>query len=174
MAPRKKESNPKKPTYNFQKKKEKKDKKDKKPFDPIEEWKSLNKFKTTPRTVSVPESELNVEQVSILNLIKNQCSLSNSEFFQNPLRLIISGAAGTGKSVLLQHILIYLEEQSKLRSNFDYWAVAPTAVAAATIQGHTIHSQFGLTKYLGNLYEVLKKMKPGEVSPNDVHFLFCG
>ena len=147
MAPTRKQSiEP--PVYNFNKKKKSKPES---VFNPIEDWKNDGKFTTVPRVVTVPE------QLEILKLIKKQCVLPESEFFRNPLRLIISGAAGTGKSVVIQHILKYLEDQKETRDNFDYWAVAPTAVAASTIQGQTIHSRFGLTKFSGNLYEVVKK-----------------
>ena len=147
-----------------------KPKSDKK-FNPIEDWKAAKAFVSVPRVVSVPESELNSEQLSILKLVKKQCLLSDSEFFKNPLRLIVSGAAGTGKSIVIQHILMYLEEEKKRRRRFDYWAVAPTAVAASTIEGQTIHSQFGLTRFKGDLYEAATKLKKDGVKPNDVYFV---
>ena len=147
-----------------------KPKSDKK-FNPIEDWKAAKAFVSVPRVVSVPESELNSEQLSILKLVKKQCLLSDSEFFKNPLRLIVSGAAGTGKSIVIQHILMYLEEEKKRRRRFDYWAVAPTAVAASTIEGQTIHSQFGLTRFKGDLYEAATKLKKDGAKPNDVYFL---
>ena len=166
MAPTRKQSISEPPVYNFNKKKKSKPES---VFNPIEDWKNDGKFITVPRVVTVPECDLNKEQLEILKLIKSQCELPESDFFKNPLRLIISGAAGTGKSVVIQHILKYLEDQKETRDNFDYWAVAPTAVAASTIQGQTVHSRFGLTKFSGNLYEVVKKKF--EVPPNNVYFL---
>ena len=169
MAPTRRELMSEKPNFNFIPKKPRALKK--KVFNPIEDWKADRKFKVIPRVVSVDEKDLNKEQLSILNLVKKQCLLSDREFFSNPLRLIVSGPAGTGKSIVIQHILLYLEEEKKRRENFEYWAVAPTAVAASTIQGQTIHSRFGLTKFSGNLWELTKKMDKVGVEPNDVHFL---
>ena len=140
-------------------------------FNPIEEWKAYHEYIVIPKTISVPESQLNSEQSEILNLVKRQCELSDSEFYKSPLRLIITGAAGTGKSVVLQHILHFLEEESKKREDFEFWAVAPTAVAAKTVGGRTIHSQFGITKYTGDLIEACKKMEKVKMTPNNVRFL---
>lgn len=61
--------------------------------------------------------------------------------------IFVTGKAGTGKSTLIHW----------LRSKLDSCAVvAPTAVAAATIQGDTIHSFFGLPPRL---------IDPGESHP---------
>ena len=116
MGPFKKELKVKTALWNFDKKQIQIAKAGKK-FNHIQEWKAAGKFISKPRVVSVPESKLNCDQLSILNLIKKQCLLSDSDFFQNPLRLIISGAAGTGKSVVIEHILKFLEEENKKRKN---------------------------------------------------------
>ncbi len=49
-----------------------------------------------------------------------------------PLRMIVSGTAGTGKSYLIHCLRLLL--QSKVR------VVAPTGVAAFNVDGHTLHS----------------------------------
>ena len=53
-----------------------------------------------------------------------------------PLRMIISGTAGTGKSYLIKCLRLLLNEQVHV--------AAPTGVAAFNIEGHTLHSLFSL------------------------------
>ena len=53
-----------------------------------------------------------------------------------PLRMIISGTAGTGKSYLIKCLRLLLNDQMCV--------AAPTGVAAFNIEGHTLHSLFSL------------------------------
>ena len=53
-----------------------------------------------------------------------------------PLRMIISGTAGTGKSYLIHCLRILLQDQLCI--------AAPTGVAAFNVDGHTFHSLLSL------------------------------
>ena len=53
-----------------------------------------------------------------------------------PLRMIVSGTAGTGKSYLIQCLKILLKERLCI--------AAPTGVAAFNVDGYTLHSLFSL------------------------------
>lgn len=53
-----------------------------------------------------------------------------------PLRIIVSGTAGTGKSYLIHCLQLLLQDQ--------LCVAAPTGVAAFNVNGHTLHSLFNL------------------------------
>ena len=53
-----------------------------------------------------------------------------------PLRMIISGTAGTGKSYLIHCLRLLFQHQLRV--------TAPTGVAAFNIDGHTLHSLLSL------------------------------
>lgn len=53
-----------------------------------------------------------------------------------PLRIIISGTAGTGKLFLIQCLVLLLQQQVRV--------LAPTGLAAFNVQGHTLHALLDL------------------------------
>ena len=53
-----------------------------------------------------------------------------------PLRMIVSGTAGTGKSYLIHCLQLLLQQQLRV--------AAPTGVAAFNVDGHTLHSLLSL------------------------------
>lgn len=53
-----------------------------------------------------------------------------------PLRMIISGTAGTGKSYLINCLRLLLRDKVRV--------AAPTGVAAFNVDGHTLHSLLSL------------------------------
>lgn len=65
-----------------------------------------------------------------------------------PLKLFVTGGAGTGKSHLIKTIDASLNKTLNYKSqNLDTLKVlklAPTGVAASNIDGHTIHSSLGI------------------------------
>jgi len=81
---------------------------------------AVHKHSSEARAVS-----LNPEQLAIFRILTN----TNRHVF-------ISGRAGTGKSVLLQH---FAQNGAK-----QIVKVAPTGIAALNIRGQTLHSCFGL------------------------------
>jgi len=85
-----------------------------------------------PFTTTVDPATLQGKQLMAYNLIKHHMETDNP----TPLRMIISGTAGTGKSYLIHCIRLLL--QDKVRT------VAPTGVAAFNIEGTTIHSLLSL------------------------------
>ena len=60
----------------------------------------------------------------------------NADQSSSPLRMIISGTAGTGKSYLIHCLRLLLQER--------VCVAAPTGVAALNIAGHTLHSLLSL------------------------------
>ena len=57
-----------------------------------------------------------------------------------PLRIIVMGTAGTGKSYLIKSIRKRLNTMARNGSNTPVQVIAPTGVAAFNINGSTIHS----------------------------------
>jgi len=131
-------------------------------FNPIEDWKRKTSILETPIQVEVEASMLNEDQKSVYNLVKKQLSLTENQSKANPLRLICIGPAGSGKSVLLKNIIRLCELERNSSRNFDFLVMAYTATAARHINGQTIHSQMGLTKYSGNLWNKVEQMKKSE------------
>lgn len=79
--------------------------------------------------------KLNERQIDIssLTLSEEQQALAQ-EIEETTAHFFVTGKAGTGKSVLLQHI--------KQTSKKQFVVVAPTGVAALNVGGQTIHSLF--------------------------------
>ena len=72
------------------------------------------------------------KQLHVYSTICDHFQSTNS----SPLRMIISGTAGTGKSNLIHCLTLLLQENACV--------AAPTGVAAFNIAGHTLHSLLGL------------------------------
>ena len=119
--------------------------------------------------------ELNYEQSQALQHVARHVSemghflnsRSGSRTMPEPLRMIILGGAGTGKSVTIQKIANYIN--SRL-GNGSVLLMAPTGVAAFNINGCTIHSALSIRvgsnvdaelnpKNLRQLQENLKEVK---------------
>lgn len=72
------------------------------------------------------------KQLATYNLVKDHLHGNQT----TPLRMVVSGTAGTGKSYLIHCLRLLL--QTKVR------VVAPTGVAAFHVGGHTLHSLLNL------------------------------
>ena len=70
--------------------------------------------------------------MQVYNAVKLHFESNNTQ----PLHMIVSGTAGTGKSYLIHCLRLLLKNQLRV--------AAPTGVAAFNIQGHTLHSLFSL------------------------------
>jgi len=68
------------------------------------------------------------KQFEAYNLVKQHLQATSP----TPLRLIVSGTAGTGKSYLIHCLRLLLQHRVRVS--------APTGVASFNIQGHTLHS----------------------------------
>ncbi|XP_078512211.1 ATP-dependent DNA helicase Pif1-like [Lissotriton helveticus] len=90
------------------------------------------------------ERQLNVEQRKIYDEVTNQidhglshekkeCSCTSLK----PVRLYVSGEAGTGKSFLIKAISCYLQKRTE--SSLSCVVTAPTGLAAHNIKGITLH-----------------------------------
>jgi Cdc6-like AAA superfamily ATPase len=78
------------------------------------------------------------------SLLKTPNALQSKaiEAAKKGVNIFITGPAGTGKSVVLSHIMHHLK--TKYRSNpSKYVAVAPTGPTAISVGGQTIHSFAG-------------------------------
>ena len=89
-----------------------------------------NRQQAAPRTFSTSASPdtLQGRQLEVYTTVKDHFD-SNSP---TPLRMIITGTAGTGKSYLIQCIRLLLGDTLKV--------AAPTGVASFIIEGTTLHS----------------------------------
>ena len=85
-------------------------------------------------TFSTSANPLNLQgkQLQVYSIVREHSEATN----QPPLRMIVSGTAGTGKSYLIHCLKLLL--QDKLR------VVAPTGVAAYNVNGRTLHSLLSL------------------------------
>ena len=80
------------------------------------------------KKVSVDPSKLQGKQLEAFNVVKSHCS---SQDQQPPLKMIMSGTAGTGKSYLVWCLQELLGDQLRV--------MAPTGAAAYNVHGHTLH-----------------------------------
>ena len=86
-----------------------------------------------PFTTTANPATLQGKQLLAYNLIKHHLETDKP----TPLRFIISGTAGRGKSYLMHCIRLLLQDKV-------YTVAAPTGVAAFNIEGSTLHSLLSL------------------------------
>ena len=79
-------------------------------------------------TTTADPSNLQGKQLVAYNLVKHHMESNHP----TPLRMIISGTAGTGKSYLIHCLWLLLHDK--------VCVVRPTGVSAFNIHGHTLHS----------------------------------
>ena len=85
-----------------------------------------------PFTTTADPSCLQGKQLATYKLVKDHIQGNNS----TPLRMIVSGTAGTGKSYLIHCLRLLLQHKVRV--------VAHTGVAAFNVDGHTLHSLLSL------------------------------
>ena len=83
-------------------------------------------------TTAADPSKLQGKQLPTYKLVKHHMESNNSI----PLRMVLSGTAGTGKSYLIHCFRLLLQDK--------VCVVAPTGVAAFNIDGNTLHSLLSL------------------------------
>ena len=83
-------------------------------------------------TTTANPSHLQGKQLQAYELVQQHMEGDNS----NPLHLIVSGTAGTGKSYLIHCLRLLLKDKVRV--------VAPTGVAAFNVDGNTLHSLLSL------------------------------
>ena len=85
-----------------------------------------------PFTTTADPACLQGKQLSTYHLVQQHMESSDS----SPLRMVVSGTAGTGKSYLIHCLRLLLQDKVRV--------VAPTGVAAFNVDGHTLHSLLNL------------------------------
>ena len=83
-------------------------------------------------TTTADPHKLQGKQLQVYTIVKQHQSANNPP----PLRMIVSGTAGTGKSYLIHCLRLLLQRELVV--------AAPTGVAAFNIDGHTLHSLLSL------------------------------
>ena len=83
-------------------------------------------------TTSADPANLQGKQLQVFTTVQQHQSAISPQ----PLRMIVSGTAGTGKSYLIHCLRLFLQHQLVV--------AAPTGVAAFNIDGHTLHSLLSL------------------------------
>lgn len=79
-------------------------------------------------TTTADPTQLEGKQLQAYSIVQNHMNTDTSP----PLRMIISGTAGTDKSYLIHCLRLLLQHHVRV--------AAPTGVAAFNIQGHTLHA----------------------------------
>ena len=110
-----------------------------------------------PFTTTANPSCLQGKQLSTYNVVKTHLEGNDT----TPLRIIVSGTAGTGKSYLIHCLRLLLQDKVRV--------VAPTGVAAFNVDGHTLHSLLNLPtkgefkdlegEHLNRLQQLLARME---------------
>ena len=85
-------------------------------------------------TTSADPSHLQGKQLLAYSAVREHSESSNPN--QSPLRMVVSGTAGTGKSYLIQCLKLLLKDR--------LCVAAPTGVAAFNVDGYTLHSLLSL------------------------------
>ena len=85
-----------------------------------------------PFTTIADPSHLQGKQLATYNLVKNHVEGSQV----TPLRMIVSGTAGTGKSYLIHCLRLLLQHKVRV--------VGATGVAVFNVDGHTLHTLLSL------------------------------
>jgi len=91
---------------------------------------------------------LNVEQKQIFEDVLKKLHYQDQCISADPLFSIVSGVAGTGKSLLIQLLAQIIEEKFGSKENSLVVLLAPTGIAAFNINGMTIHRFFKLPIHL--------------------------
>jgi ATP-dependent DNA helicase PIF1 len=82
--------------------------------------------------------------------------------------VLVSGAAGTGKSFLLSSVREYIDQ---FKPDWKVASTAPTGIAAANIDGQTLHNFIGAGLAYGSIFKLLKRMTYGKDNLKQVTLL---
>ena len=107
--------------------------------------------------LSIP---LNTGQEKVVKYIEDYLSKPQSETSGVQHRVIISGAAGSGKSEILKSVRQKFREQKR-----KFFFTCPTGSAAALLgeETATLHSTFGIPVFTSGGYDALpRKLKPSK------------
>ena len=85
-------------------------------------------------TTTAHASHLQGKQLQAYTAVRDHSESSDPN--RPPLRMVVSGTAGTGKSYLIQCLKLLLKDR--------LCVAAPTGVAAFNVDGYTLHSQLSL------------------------------
>jgi ATP-dependent DNA helicase PIF1 len=110
---------------------------------------------TEDESTEVDYQKLNEKQKTIFNRIETHYTNTISGHQVEPLRILIMGTAGTGKSYLIKAITSRLRTIAGNGNNQPTTVIAPTGVAAFNINGTTIHSTLSIPIMNDKKYELV-------------------
>jgi Ni2+-binding GTPase involved in maturation of urease and hydrogenase len=93
---------------------------------------------------SIDYQTLNEKQRIVFERIESHYNSILAGHPVEPLRIIVMGTAGTGKTYLIRGIKGRLREMAGIGSKSPVLVLAPTGVAAFNIKGTTIHSTLSI------------------------------
>ncbi|CAG7725427.1 unnamed protein product [Allacma fusca] len=96
--------------------------------------KSFRVCNILPRKPQIPHEALNIKQRYLIDKVVKQCKLARDLQLQQQLKIIVFGAAGSGKSQILAHLKYELEQEKLRRDDFDYLIACFTGIAAHNVQ----------------------------------------
>ena len=98
----------------------------------------------------VDYDSLNEKQQIIFKRIKSHYHNTLTNPQTEPLRIVIIGTAGTGKSYLIMAIRKMLHEMVRHETKTPLLVLAPTGVAAFNIRGRTVHSALSIPIHIND------------------------
>src|SRR5437764_10194336 len=95
-------------------------------------------------TETLDYQTLNEKQKLVFKRIESHYNDMLKDNQTEPLRIIVMGTAGTGKTYLINAIRSRLREMTGVRSKSPVLVLAPTGVTAFNINGITVHSALSI------------------------------
>src|SRR3954452_2572221 len=105
---------------------------------------SVNEQENVRESITVDYETLNEKQKIVFKRVESHHSDILAGNQVEPLRIIIMGTAGTGKTYLINAIRNRLREMTGAESESPVFVLAPTGVAAFNINRRTIHSTLSI------------------------------
>ena len=95
-------------------------------------------FQSEPTSTTADPCRLQGKQLKAYNIVREhyEATVAHSSDSRQPLRMVVSGTAGTGKSYLIQCLKLLLKSHLLV--------AAPTGPASYNVEGSTLHSLLSL------------------------------
>jgi hypothetical protein len=123
----------------------------------LEQWKRRHvRYLGIPP--KIPFESLNAKQKYVIRLVQQQINRPYPDFYLNPLKLIVYGGPGVGKSAVIEHLRYLLELKQQRGPAFSFRLCAYTGVASHSIGGTTCHKAFAIEPFSTKTYlEMLQR-----------------